>query len=864
MGKMTQLLREMVKKQIDDHGIVVWYDPSAQYKQALASFDFPSTLVLRLRDSILQLRAEAEPYLEYVEANGVPAADCAVPPKLLVYAHTDRAGIRFALAELECAGTIMEPGAADPACNTRLRVVAEQVFNTIRPDKVDEIGRKADDGTYSLEELDKIAESGPIGIDILADIFETNNADEIRLKFLASDAYDEKLVRKKALKDFLVLVEADTGIEITSDATCAVARKTAARLLLMGDLVSRLPADKIPAAWKTISVSSETMHHQKMQELADVWRNRLDLREAYVSHARAVEQEVGIASVDVDPKCLTGVHTFSILESRLLQHAESLILDEHLLDAMAIIRKRKLGFWSVSFPPNNLRWAALESAARVIIIGEDIRAAVKQVSGSSAVFEAYTSPADAWFTLDTVYRHMERQYAAFDLELGGEHDQLEQVMVVARRAYASAIEKEADLFNESLHAEGYGVDGVLKQTAIFADHVAPAIASGCRVAYLVVDALRCEMGSELAESLAGDFEVQFVAALAQLPTITSVGMAAVLPGASDGILIEPKDKKGLKVVLNAHNVTDRSARIQHLSEVLSSPCRDLKLNDLIKPSKKKQELILQTNFLYVTSQEIDRLGEEGENEDEIRVFMDEVLEKLGKGIRRLAALGVEEIIVTADHGHLFAAPLDSGMRVDAPGGETVELHRRVWIGNGGAAAAGYVRASSRDLGLDGSLEFAFPAGLSGFKAKGAGAAYMHGGTSLQEMVVPVIILRPIAVKPEQLKAAHVALDLAKPTITTRFFSLTLTYSLSGLFGPEAISTKIVIKSGKKEVGVPAMAAYGYEDSTREIQLKKDTPNAVTIMLTDVEDLEMVSVQVLDAGSQVELRKTESIPVQITI
>ena len=143
-------------------------------------------------------------------------------------------------------------------------------------------------------------------------------------------------------------------------------------------------------------------------------------------------------------------------------------------------------------------------------------------------------------------------------------------------------------------------------------------------------------------------------------------------------------------------------------------------------------------------------------------------------------------------------------------------------------------------------------------------AYMHGGVSLQEMVVPVICLKPVAVKPEQLKAAHVKVELAKSTITTRFFSLNLTYSLAGLFGPKLITVKLVVTSGTQEVGMAAMAAYGFEESTREVQLRKDEVNAVTVMLTVVDDLDMVNVQILDAGSLVKLTKKDNIPVQISI
>ena len=80
------------------------------------------------------------------------------------------------------------------------------------------------------------------------------------------------------------------------------------------------------------------------------------------------------------------------------------------------------------------------------------------------------------------------------------------------------------------------------------------------------------------------------------------------------------------------------------------------------------------------------------------------------------------------------------MRIDAPGGDTVELHRRCWIGRGGATPAGCVRVSASALGYASDLEFVFPPGDGVFKA-GGDLAFHHGGPSLQELVVPVLTVR---------------------------------------------------------------------------------------------------------------------------
>ena len=352
--------------------------------------------------------------------------------------------------------------------------------------------------------------------------------------------------------------------------------------------------------------------------------------------------------------------------------------------------------------------------------------------------------------------------------------------------------------------------------------------------------------------------------IALLPTITTIGMAALLPHAEKGIQLVETPASKLAVSIGTAVLKDRPGRLKYFEESLKQKIAICKLNDLIKPSKKRQTEIQGSEIVLVTSQEIDRLGEEPDGEEEARLFMEEMLDKLRKGIRRLASLGVGALVITADHGHLFGETIDSGMKMDPPGGKSLELHRRAWIGKGGKSADGYLRVAAGRLGLGGDFECAFPKTLACFKTKGGSMAYFHGGISLQEMVIPVILLEAKKTKSYAPEMAGVKLSMEKAKITTRFFSVTATYYAQGLLGSEEIRVKIIVKADRKDVGSAVMSVYGFEEGTKEIVLVKDKPNPITIMLTDTQDLKDVSVHVLDAISQVEFARLEHIPVQISI
>src|SRR5581483_10212018 len=154
-------------------------------------------------------------------------------------------------------------------------------------------------------------------------------------------------------------------------------------------------------------------------------------------------------------------------------------------------------------------------------------------------------------------------------------------------------------------------------------------------------------------------------------------------------------------------------------------------------------------------------------------IMDTVIDNIARAVRRLSAVGVDRAVITADHGHLYAADdRDESLRIDAPGGATVELHRRCWIGRGGATPASCIRVAARSLGNDSDLDFVFPVGIGVFRA-GGDLAFHHGGPSLQELIVPVITVRSWKEAVSLSGGAAVAVSDVPDEVTNRIFSVKL-------------------------------------------------------------------------------------------
>src|SRR5438093_3605750 len=188
-GVVTEWLFQLIAKQVDDRGLVVWYDPEQAYDAAATELHLPNTTLARYDGSFLKLRKEINDFLNDGQ-----------PPRLVVYVPIERTETHSALIELDCAGVIMQPRQQPPACNTRLSVVARNALKPILgEDQVAEIERQVESGKLYLADLDSLADIGKdISTGVLALGFGSANPQEVALAFLHTDQHDEEVGKKQA------------------------------------------------------------------------------------------------------------------------------------------------------------------------------------------------------------------------------------------------------------------------------------------------------------------------------------------------------------------------------------------------------------------------------------------------------------------------------------------------------------------------------------------------------------------------------------------------------------------------------------------------------------------------------------------
>lgn len=119
MGKILDHLAGLIAKQIEDKGIVVWFDPEQVYQKIFDSLSLPETKLFCFKDSLFRLRSEVDSYLEYVNDKGGVNSQGHVPPRLLIYVLNAQDETHHALIEYESAPVWSWNRAPIPGSGTR-------------------------------------------------------------------------------------------------------------------------------------------------------------------------------------------------------------------------------------------------------------------------------------------------------------------------------------------------------------------------------------------------------------------------------------------------------------------------------------------------------------------------------------------------------------------------------------------------------------------------------------------------------------------------------------------------------------------------------------------------------------------------
>lgn len=352
------------------------------------------------------------------------------------------------------------------------------------------------------------------------------------------------------------------------------------------------------------------------------------------------------------------------------------------------------------------------------------------------IWSAYTTD---YYKMDTYYRQF---HLCFDNSLTVSNEVLDDL-------FKHVVEKVEGLYNGWFLTQlgsnwsdvcadelaQYGrISEVNQQESFYRSKVA---SSENKVYVIVSDALRYEVAASLTEQLRRETQSKVTLESVQgiFPTITKFGMAALLPHKELNVV--PKTTGGVSVLADGASTEmpnrDKVLKSAHGASVA------LQYKNIIKMKRAdRQALVKGMDVVYIYHDKIDEASHTADN----LVFpaCDDAIAEIKNIVRIICnEFGGTRIFITADHGFLYTySPLTEDDKVDKTSfnQQDVEYGRRYVIMQKGAKPDYLmpVKFVDEQSGFD---AFA-PRENVRIKMSGGGLNFVHGGISLQEMVVPVI------------------------------------------------------------------------------------------------------------------------------
>lgn len=795
---------------LNDRRIVVWYDAVGDFKVFAAAFNAPNCEVLSAEASVLKTRRRADEVYRLMNESENPAERDRC---LLIYIPHRRGATEDEKMRDPFEVYAMAGAAFGDTEDQKIESLARQSM----PQKADEITRLFREGKPDLALLDGLEKTQRWPL--LNDVFRTENPVDVMALALCdlskAEAVDDK---PGCIAELLRLFESAVDFKPASESRkWKTLRLKAAEQVLFSEFLFDLPGGEPDA----LSAVPRAGGDAKSVVYAACDRMRADsgLRETYIELAQRIEGELCLPDLmpkDLDPGKR---ETFPFEERRLLVIVIDRVVAGDFAAARTVIENRKRSIWRLD-PQRSPAWTALDRAAALIESSAVVTRGLSDKKDLAGLLKVYID--GGWSDIDRASRLFETALTACTDE-----DIIAPVVDLCRRRYREAAVRLQDAFLAAVQAESWPPDGAPRQTRIFDDHVTPLLERRERTAFFMVDSLRYEMGRDLGEALAGTGEVEISHAAGVVPTVTGCGMAALMPGADGMLRLVGKDG-GLVPALGTRLLKTSADRMKFLAETYGDRFFETTLDELLGSSKKVAANLKNADLFVVRTQDPDAIAE-NLGAWRARRYLSDVIGDIAAAVRWVVLQGFNRVVISADHGHMMLPEIPAGDVIQIPPGDWLENKRRCRLGSGLSGAAGTITLKAGHVGIQGDVqEVCLPIG---FRVFSEGEGYFHGGLSLQEAVVPVVVFRAGREKPSAAGKPEIDIRYRSDKFTSRVIGLN--FHLQGDIFGTAARVRIDAYDGtgaKAKVVGEAADCEARDEKTREVTLQanKETPVPVLV------------------------------------
>ncbi|MFZ1730573.1 MAG: PglZ domain-containing protein [Bacteroidota bacterium] len=816
---------EVLLPRIRKAGVLVVYDPDRHYRELCIELASAKRVVVDATESSIESREQA---MAALKAFGQPGTKLEA---LLVYVPaqrplTDEDRQQDPFATYGAVGAVFPDGDGDEYQSLCLKAKA---------DHATEIRRIfAESPSPPFDVIDAVG--GGVGWPNLQALLKVDSARDILFALLApTPKQTENLKSTDAwVTEAKVLFEGTLGLQLkTKSKNWSPVADELWRFLLFSEFFFDLP-EALPATLADVPRSGSEAR-PLIEDLCDRLRDSAVNQPLYIERAEAIEVELGLRAACKDVVDLGVRDTFPFEERSFFVQAVDAMKRVNTDRLRQLLSRHTTSVW-VQRGENQAQWQLIQAAANLVQSCEDAERQLHEHSKSQvALIDYYTT------NLREIDR-FQREFEQAERDLLIKRDGVDEVIPQARSAYRKIVEKVQGLFIRHLEASGWPPAGRLANADVFDKLIAPKLQeSGRRVAVLLIDALRYELGVELEKQLADDAQVELQAAFAQLPSITPVGMASLLPGAGAELKLNRREDQ-MMVSLGDQALPQVTQRMDVLRKRYGDRFAEMSLSDFVRG---KTTVSGSTELLILRSTTIDQHMES--TPDMALRLVHESLKAIRVAIHRLRGLGFQDAFVVTDHGFYLNTATEAGDVCVKPQGNWVNLHERMLLGDGTADAANFVLPAAQ-LGIRG--DFAQVAGPRAMVPYRAGAWYFHGGASLQEAVVPVIVLRLRASDQEKVQIPVIILTYKRGArkVTTRLPVVELSVEPGDLFTRD-LSFEVLLEAHDKQGNVVGEAKTGgiVNPATHALTIKPGETISVALRM-DMEFEGKFTVKALDPAT----------------
>ncbi len=431
-----------------------------------------------------------------------------------------------------------------------------------------------------------------------------------------------------------------------------------------------------------------------------------------------------------DFRTLIDLDYFRLIDQKIISELVRNVVDRTVStgDVALWVRQRRQGHWYQDY---RHLYEAVDYAAQFV---HTLDEATLEMASMADGIEHYSH---SWFRLDQLYRKV-----VYHVRRSGQLTLMGVLTEQIENLYSNNyLLKLNDRWQACVDAATrWSAPPVLLQKDFFHRCVQPFLNKDKKVYVIISDALRYEIGDELLSLIRQEdrFDAILEPALAMLPSYTQLGMAALLPNKT----LEMADNDTGSVNVDGQSSQGTANRIKILDQAITQHGTALRAEELMALNRDDcRALVRDHDVVYIYHNIIDKTGDSRDSEERVFDAVEDTLQELVKIIKKLASANASNLLLTSDHGFIYQNRVldESDFSGGVVEGEQIRFrNRRFVLGKGLKPAPGLKKFKSAELGLAGNMDVLIPKSINRLRIKGAGSRFVHGGASLQEVVIPVV------------------------------------------------------------------------------------------------------------------------------